>query len=85
MTKFYMSPKYLGMWLHQNNAETSDGADGCLLDNFLVETKRGYAGIYEHYLNGWSSDYYVEFQTGEASEVFKNWHAFYEAYQELTA
>lgn len=83
MTRFYMDPDFLDMWMKQNDACILDAADGCLLDNMLVEVKRGYAAIYEHGLNEWSSNYYVEFQaTKAAKEVFDNWFAFYDARRE---
>lgn len=64
-------------WAHQNNAEyTGDFLCGCLLDNFVMVTKRGYAAFYEHYVNGGMSDYYVEFQAGAAKDVFNAWYEF---------
>jgi hypothetical protein len=63
-----------------NGAEyTGDYVEGCLWDNFIVSTRRGFAAIYENYLNEWSSDYYVEFQPGAAQTVFSNWYKFEEA------
>ena len=44
------------------------------MDNFVVATKRGYAAIYESYLNEWASDYYIEFQPGAAQDVFNTWY-----------
>ena len=76
MTRFYISPKRLDTWLRQNKAETLECVEGCLLDSFLVGTKRGYAAIYEHYLNPWSSDYFVEFGTTDETEVIKRWEEF---------
>ena len=64
-------------WARQNGAEyTGDYIDGCLLDNFVMATRRGYAAFYEHYVNEWTSDYYVEFQPGPAQAVFVNWYEF---------
>jgi hypothetical protein len=66
-------------WARQNGAEyTGDYVEGCLLDNFIVATRRGYAAFYEHYVNEWTSDYYVEFQRGAAQAVFANWYKFEE-------
>lgn len=85
MTKMYLNPRHLEMWLYQNDASTMECLDGCLLDNLLIETKRGYAAVYEHPINSCSSDYYIEFQAGAADDVFNNWYAFYEEYQKATA
>lgn len=57
-------------WMHQNKAVyTGSYYEGCLLDNFLVMTKRGTAAIYEHYLNSNSSCYRVEFSPGVNDEI----------------
>ena len=62
-------------WVKQNGAEyTGDFFPGCLLDNFIMVTKRGFAAFYENYLNEWSSDYFVEFQPGAAPDVFCKWY-----------
>lgn len=82
LTKFRISPKNLEKWMHQNEAEyTGAFVEGCLLDNFVLACKRGFAAVYEHYLNCWSSDYLIEFQPGAAQEVWKNWYRF----EEVTA
>lgn len=78
---FFMSPINFPKWFHQNKAEyTGDYEEGCLLDNFIVETKRGYAVFYEHYLNANSSDYLVEFQPYNESqggnELYDRWYEF---------
>lgn len=80
MTRFYISISNINTWLHQNDAETLECREGCLADNFIVGTKRGYAAIYEHYLNSWSSDYLVEFEPGDAPNVWKSWEEFTEKY-----
>ena len=48
-------------------------------DNLVLACKRGFAAVYEHYLNCWSSDYLIEFQPGAAQGVWKNWYKFEEA------
>ena len=49
-------------WMHQNDAEyTGEFFEGCLLDNFIVACKRGYAAIYERYATSNSSRYYMVF------------------------
>lgn len=77
MTRFYIDSRDFDKWMHQNAGEyVGEFAEGCLLDNFVVMTKRGFAAFYEHYLNEWSSDYYVEFEPGAAQGVFANWYKF---------
>lgn len=62
MTRFYLSAGALGRWMHQNKAQYTGAYVECVLvDSFVVETKRGVAAIYEHALNEWTSNYYVEF------------------------
>lgn len=79
MTKFHIGAADLEKWMHQNRAEyTGVFVEGCLLDNFVVATKRGFAAFYEHYLNEWSSDYIVEFQPGPAQTVWRRWYEFEE-------
>ena len=64
-------------WMYQNGAEyAGDYVEGCLLDNFVVSTRRGFAAVYENYVSEWVSDYYVEFQPGAAQDVFSNWYKF---------
>ena len=66
-------------WLHQNKAEyTGDYVEGCLLDNFVVMTKRGFAAVYEKYATPNSSVYRTEWESGTAQEVFRRWYEFEE-------
>lgn len=75
VTSFRISPENLDMWMHQNEAEyTGAFVEGSLLNNFVLACKRGFAAVYEHYLNCWSSDYLIEFQPGAAQDVWKNWY-----------
>lgn len=77
MTRFYIEPKNLEKWLHQNVAEyTGDFVEGVLLDSFVVATKRGFAAIYESYVNPNQSRYYIEFEKGAAQKVWVNWYKF---------
>lgn len=78
-TTFYLAPDLLNKWMHQNKAERIDFVDGCLLDNLLVSTPRGYAAIYEHFVNAWESNYIVEFQTGAATDIIDKWAAVWAA------
>lgn len=81
--KFLLDPAALEKWLHQNKAiYTGDFLEGCLLDSFIVSTRRGYAAIYEKYINANKSGYYVEFEAGPAKNVFSNWYKMEEAYNE---
>ena len=80
---FLLDPAALEKWLHQNKAiYTGDFLEGCLLDSFIVSTRRGYAAIYERYINPNKSGYYVEFEAGTAAAVFNNWDEFYNNYKE---
>ena len=80
MTTFTLQPRGLAKWLYQNRAEyTGDFVEGCLLDNFVVSTKRGFAAVYEKYQNANSSVYRVEFEPGTAQNVFHAWYEFEEA------
>lgn len=85
MTKLKMAPRMLEKWMHQNSAEyTGEFVEGCLLDNFVVSTKRGYAAFYEKALSTWDSAYQVEFEPGAAENVWRRWYEFVEcAEQEL--
>lgn len=80
VTRFRLGSTELKKWMHQNKAEyTGDCVEGCLLDNFVLACKRGFAAVYEHTLNCWTSDYIVEFAPGAALEVWKNWYCFKDA------
>ena len=79
VTRFYLDPADLDKWMNQNKAEyTGDFVDGCLQDNFVVATKRGYAFIYEHVLNAWCSDFEVSFipYKYDDSKLWAEWHQF---------
>lgn len=78
VTRFRIDACNLEKWLHQNKADyIGDYFDGCLLDNFDVSTKRGYAFIYENYVNSNMSDYLVEFAPYKAKKaveyLFEKW------------
>lgn len=78
VTCFYIDPgAAFQKWITQNRGEyTGDYIEGVLQDSFVISTPRGYAAVYEHYLNCWSSDYYVEFQPGAAEDVWSAWYEF---------
>ena len=80
MKQFYLEPVNLQKWMHQNAAEyTGDFVEGCLLDNFVLICRRGFAAVYESFVNPNMSRYRVEFERGAAQEVFARWYAFEEA------
>lgn len=54
--------------------------EDALLDNFIAPFPGGYIAFYPHYLNCWSSDYYVEYGYGDARNVWYNWNKFMEQY-----
>ena len=62
----------IGKIEHQNKAEITDVKEGCLLDNLLYETKRGYLILKETYKNEWTSIYTLLFSTDE-QEINKAW------------
>lgn len=77
MNTFYMNCAELDKWIHQNRAQyTGDFVDGCLLDNFVLSCKRGFAAVYEHYLNPGQSNYRVEYGVGDAKKVWERWYQF---------
>lgn len=90
MTQFYITgSKYLNMWYTQNDGETVDGVDGCLLDNFVVACRRGWAFVYEHYLNPWESNYRVKFVPYKDEDgcraAWDEWETFREEVEKETA
>ncbi len=79
VTAFTLNPRDLEKWMHQNRAVyVGDFVEGCLLDNFVLACKNGFAAVYEKYVNPNMSTYYVEFQRGAAQRVFCNWYDFEE-------
>lgn len=70
MKTFYIDVCDLDKWLHQNGAEIIADYDGCLIDNLLCETKNGATmALYEHYVNCWTSNYYVQFSKDEKEKI----------------
>lgn len=49
--------------LYQNDGEIIDCIEGCLIDNYLISTKRGYIALIEAFVNSWTSDYTLYFST----------------------
>lgn len=60
----------LDKWLKQNDAEIIDVIEGCLIDSYLISTKRGTAAIMETYVNPWTSKHTLYFSTDSAAEDF---------------
>lgn len=61
------------MWLKQNNGDyTGDCVEGCLLDNFMVQTPYGYAFFKEIALNCWTSCYEVYYGFDRKNHVAWN-------------
>lgn len=87
VTSFYLDPKDFDKWMYQNRGEyTGDFVEGCLLDSFVIATKRGYAFFYENALNSQSSDYavyFIPYKSGKKhlkayDHLWANWYEFEE-------
>ncbi len=84
MTTFEISyGENFNTWERQNAGEyTGDFVDGCLLDNFVIACKRGYAFCYENFVNEWTSNYLVKFapykDKESCSALWKEWERFAE-------
>lgn len=77
----YLDPSRLNEFCEKNQiGEALDAFEGTLLDGFIAAFPGGYAAFYPHYLNEWSSVYYVEYGYGNASNVWHNWDKFMEQY-----
>lgn len=90
MRQFYIDKiKIMDTWCKQNDGETVDGVDGCLLDNFVVACRRGWAFVYEHYLNPWASNYLVKFVPYKDEDgcraAWDEWETFREEVEKETA
>ena len=68
MKTMYLNSDSLDMFLHQNKGEVIDCVEGCLLDNLLINAKRGTIALYEHYVNCWTSNYEVKFAPYKTEE-----------------
>lgn len=77
VTRFRICSTDMESWIRQNQAEyTGAMVEGCLLNNFVLACNGGFAAVYEHYINEWTSDYLVEFEPGAAQTVWKRWCEF---------
>lgn len=54
-------------WIKQNAGTVIDIVDGVLIDNLLIETKRGYAALIERPTTEWTSAYTLYFSTDDAA------------------
>jgi|GEM_PF-2173662 len=72
----------LNKWLKQNNAECIEYVEGCLIDNALYACKRGYAAIYERFVNTWTSAYEVHFQPYSNNDGMNVCNAFYKRFED---
>lgn len=71
--EFYLNPVQLEKWIHQNTAGyTGDFFQGVLLDNFVLSCRRGYAFLYENYVNSNMSNYLVKFLPYKAPQIVFN-------------
>ena len=68
MTTLNIDAQQLEMWLHQNAAELIEIVEGCLLDNYYYQCKRGQAYIYEVPRNEWQSSHRIQFITDKEAE-----------------
>lgn len=70
-------------WIHQNSAIVEDFLDGCLLDNMLLQTRRGVAFVKETFINTWCSTYTLYFAAYKdldaVDAVYNMWSEFADA------
>ena len=59
MTTGYI--EHIGKLLHQNDAQLIDTFEGCLIDNYLYQARRGVFALFESYVNTWNSRYIFKF------------------------
>ena len=72
MIKKYRYTGSIDKLMHQNKAEYIDCIEGCLLDNLLLATKRGYIALIETFATTNSSVYTLYFSTEETA-IYKIW------------
>lgn len=64
----------LEKFLHQNAGEVIDIIEGCLIDNLLIATRRGYMALLETYVNCWTSEHTMYFST-DYNEICDVWES----------
>ena len=74
VTVFRIDAGNLDKWVKQNDGEYIDCIMGCLQDSFLIATRRGYAIAKEHFVNTWTSDFYMIFQPYSSNDVTDLWN-----------
>ena len=67
--------------IHQNKGKIIEFIEGCLQDNYLIVTNRGYIALLENYVNTWTSNHKLYFST-ESGEIYAIWEQLEKAYQE---
>lgn len=72
-TEMILRSMSIDTWIKQNKGEIIDIIEGCLLDTYLIECKRGYAIAREHYLNNCSSTHKITWQAGSAPDIWEIW------------
>ena len=75
MRKFKLDPAAFDKFIFQNKADLIETFEGCLLDNYLYQGKRGMFAIYEKYVNPNMSEYLVVFAKNE-NEIDRLWSEF---------
>ena len=80
----YFKVRNMDKWMHQNSARyTGAFFEGCLLDNFVLDCKRGYAFVYERYVSPNMSEYAIKFAPYKDKELCDElWQEFYAAWEE---
>ena len=75
-----MRIKELDKWIHQNNGEVIDIAEGSLIDNIIIDCKRGTCFIFEEYKTEWTSAYHAfffpekEYNSADYNTTEYNWY-----------
>lgn len=88
ISKYELNPSQLDKWMHQNGATVIDCREGCLQDNLLLETNRGYALLLEHAKGTWYSSLDLYFEAAREDkksllwDFWDEWSASYDAEME---
>ena len=68
--KQYLFTGDVDKWTKQNSGTIIDCVEGVLIDNLLIETKRGYAALIERPTTEWTSAYTIYFSRDNAAYDF---------------
>ena len=82
MKKYKVNNLNIEKFLHQNKGEIISCIDGTLIDNYLIENKRGYIILMETYVNCWTSNYSLLFST-DVKAIDKIWNDLAYKYNEM--